>query len=155
MRIAMRTFALLTVLWVLAPGVSFGQDFKSPEAPPDVAIGGYSPVSYFERNRAERGSPQFAAEHEGKTYWLVSAEQKARFEADPRAFEPAFNAFCPFSLALGRKVAIDPTRFKIVEGKLLLFHNSAELDALEEWNLKGDEHWLDRKPDGEFTLKRF
>ncbi|MDZ4349459.1 MAG: YHS domain-containing (seleno)protein [Xanthomonadaceae bacterium] len=155
MRIAMKAVVLVLGLMMSAPGPLFAQGFKAPEVPPDVAIGGYSPVSYFERDRAERGSPEFAAEHEGRTYWLVSAEQKARFEADPRAFEPAFNAFCPFSLALGRKVAIDPTRFKIVEGKLLLFHNSGELDALEEWNLKGDEHWLDRKPDGEFTLKRF
>lgn len=131
------------------------QDFKLPDAPEGVAIDGYSPVSYFERNMPERGNPAFSAEHDGKTYWFVSAEQVATFKADPQHYVPAFNAFCPYSLALGRKVAIDPTRFKIVDGQLLLFHNSDELDALEEWNAKGDDYWLQRKGDGEYTLKSF
>lgn len=144
---------LLAALMMLSPAQA--QTFHTPSVPAGVAIEGYSPVSYFERGMPERGRPEFSAEHEGKTYWFVSADQVEVFNADPKHYVPAFNAFCPYSLALGRKVAIDPTRFKIVEGQLLLFHNSAELDALKEWNVKGDEHWLDRKSSGEFVLKKF
>lgn len=146
---------LPVLLASLPAAVVTAQDFKIPDAPEGVEIHGYSPVSYFEHNRAERGSPEFSAEYDGKTYWFTSAEQVETFRRDPRAYVPAFNAFCPYSLALGRKVAIDPTRFKIVDGQLLLFHNSGELDALKEWNLKGDQHWLTKKSNGEYTLKRF
>ena len=38
-----------------------------------VAIGGYSPVSYFEQGRAELGSPQHAVEHDGKVILLPGA----------------------------------------------------------------------------------
>ena len=39
------------------------------------AIGGYSPVSYFTKNEAELGSPEFAVEHDGTVYWLASGFQ--------------------------------------------------------------------------------
>lgn len=146
---------LLLASLVIFSFATQAQTFHTPSVPESVAIEGYSPVSYFERGMPERGRPEFSAEHDGKTYWFVSADQVEVFNADPGHYVPAFNAFCPYSLALGRKVAIDPTRFKIIGDQLLLFHNSNELDALKEWNLKGDQHWLDRAPSGEFVLKEF
>ena len=104
----------------------------------NIAIDGYSPVSYFEKGIAERGDPGFAVEHGGRVYYLASAGQAAKFSAAPEQYKPLFDV-CPYSLSLGRKVSIDPTRFKIVAGRLLLFHNSAELDALRAWNEKDDD----------------
>jgi YHS domain-containing protein len=99
------------------------------EAP---AIEGYSPVSYFEVGRPQKGSPAYSSTYRGKEYWFTSAEQLARFEADPSAYAPVFPDHCPYSLSLGRAVAVDPTNFKIVGGNLLLFHDSAEMAGATE-----------------------
>jgi len=88
-------------------------------------------------------------------YYLASAEQLAKFEADPKHYAPVFGEYCPYSLALGRRVAIDPTRFEIVQGQLLLFHNSAELDALSEWDKDKDPNQLLKRAKAEYTLFRF
>ncbi len=120
-----------------------------------VAIGGYSPVSYFEKHRAEKGSPDFRSVYAGNVYYLASAEQLETFEAAPEQYVPEFAELCPYSLALGRQVAIDPTRFKIVDGHLLLFHNSAELDALEKWNAAPNEDELLRKARQKYMVLRF
>jgi hypothetical protein len=58
-------------------------------------------------------------------------------------------------LALGRQVAIDPTRFKIINNLLYLFHSSKELDALKEWNKKPDEQDLLEKAKGQFVFFEF
>lgn len=144
---------LALAVWA-APGIG-AQEASSPVVPEDVAIQGYSPVSYFEKNLAERGRPEFSAGYQGKTYWFASAEQVEVFNRDPKHYVPLFSEFCPYSLTLGRKVAIDPTRFKILDGQLLLFHNSVELDALKEWNKKGDDAGQLRKARSELVLFRF
>jgi YHS domain-containing protein len=127
---------------------------KAPEVA-NLAIEGYSPVSYFEKNLPEKGKPEFQSSYEGKVYYLASAEQLATFEADPKHYAPVFGEYCPYSLALGRRVAIDPTRFEIVQGQLLLFHNSAELDALSEWDKDKDPNQLLKRAKAEYTLFRF
>ena len=97
------------------------------------AIEGYSPVSYFTEGAAEKGSPEYAVEHDGAVYFLTSREQMALFEQDPEKYRPRHKA-CPYSLAYGMVLPLDPTNFKIVGGSLLLFHRSEEKDALLEWN---------------------
>ncbi len=116
---------------------------------------GYSPVSYFTKNIAERGSPDFPVHHEGKTYFLTSQEQVALFKADPEQYIPALGGHCPYSLAMGRTVAIDPTRFKIVDGKLYLFHNSSEMDALKRWNSEPEPERILEKANARFILMEF
>jgi len=64
------------------------------------AIGGYSPVSYFTKDIAERGSAEFAVEHEGNTYYLASAEQVELFTENPAKYRPRYTV-CPYSLTLG------------------------------------------------------
>lgn len=100
----------------------------------DIAIGGYSPVSYFTKGEAQKGEPRFAANHAGKIYYLRSTEQMTIFNQNPEKYIPALGAHCPYSLAMGRDVAIDPKRFLIIDGRLYLFHKSEELDALRAWN---------------------
>ena len=123
------------------------------EAP--LAIKGYSPVSYFERGRAEQGSAEFSAVYNGFRYHFTDAEQVATFQADPARFEPLFTEHCPYSLTLGRAVAIDPENFKIVGGHLLLFHRSDEMDGLQEWNQADDDQGLLEQARSQYTLFRF
>ena len=100
----------------------------------NLAIQGYSPVSYFENNKAEMGSPEFSVEYQEKVYWFTSADQVEIFKANPTQYLPISDAFCAYSLTLGRTVPIDPTNYKIVAGQLLLFHQSDAGDGLEKWN---------------------
>ncbi len=105
-------------------------------------IEGYSPVSYFTKNLAEKGNQQFMVEYKSKSYYLTTARQAEIFKQDPEKYVPLFGGFCPYSLTLGRQVAIDPTNFKIVGGVLLLFHKSEEMDGLKRWNKESNHQYL-------------
>ncbi|MEX2515580.1 MAG: YHS domain-containing (seleno)protein [Gammaproteobacteria bacterium] len=121
--------------------LSYGRIGYTDALPEQVAIKGYSPVSYFENGFPELGSPQFSAEYDDKTYYFTSSDQVDKFKNNPEKYRPLFDA-CPYSLTLGRKVSIDPTRFKIIAGQLLLFHKSEEMDALQQWNEQDDDEGL-------------
>ena len=99
--------------------------------PSNIAIQGYSAVSYFENNAAERGSADYQFEQGGRIYYFTSAAQLKAFMQAPSQFMPKYGEYCPYSLALGRRVAIDPTNFKIHDGELLLFHDSVELNSVD------------------------
>ncbi|TDJ48037.1 MAG: hypothetical protein E2O52_01835 [Gammaproteobacteria bacterium] len=119
------------------------------------AIGGYSPVSYFTKNIAERGSRKFAVEHRGSIYYLASAAQVEVFKQNPDKYRPRHKS-CPYSLAFGRVTPLDPTNFKIVGDNLLLFHLSADEDGLQLWNDSDiDEAELLRRADANVFLMKF
>ncbi len=121
----------------------------------NLANQGYSVVSYFEKDKAEMGSPEFSVEHKGKHYWFTSSDQVDAFNTNPTRYIPVFAEFCPYSLSLGRMVAIDPTNFKIVGDRLLLFHRSDEMDGLKAWEDADNEKELLRRATGQFSLFEF
>ena len=106
---------------------------QSPTESHKVTLQGYSPVSYFEEGTPQKGSPDYQSSYRGNRYWFTSQEQKQKFDAAPADYAPAFPHHCPYNLALGRSLPIDPTNFKIIDGQLLLFHQSADLDGREQW----------------------
>lgn len=108
----------------------------------ELAIGGYSPVSYFDVNAAEKGKPEFTAGNGGKTYQFTSAAQKSKFESMPEKYLPAFGGSCGYGHTVGKEFPVDPTNFKIVDGQLVLFLNTADVDALALWNKEGDGAWF-------------
>lgn len=111
----------------------------------DLALEGYSPVSYFEEGEPERGDAKFRTTHDDNLYYFTSEAQKRKFERNPERYAPRFPHSCPYNLAKGREVAIDPTNFKIVDGELLLFHKSPDQDGLQEWNREVRETGLSDK----------
>lgn len=104
----------------------------------EPAIGGYSPVSYFEANKPEQGRAEFHADHDGKHYLFTSAAQVATFRANPGKYVPAFGGTCAFGHSIEKEFPVDPTSFKIVDGQLLLFLKNAEVDAKSLWEKEGD-----------------
>lgn len=150
------TFHRLFLLFALAafmPVSGYAQN--TPLESHQPAIGGYSPVSYFTKNIAERGSAEFAVEHKGNTYYLASAEQVELFTKNPAKYRPRYTV-CPYSLTLGGAVPLDPTNFKIVGGSLLLFHKTEESNGLQLWNdSPEDEQTLIELADKEYILLRF
>jgi len=109
--------------------------------PDRVGMGGYSPVSYFETGRAEMGTTPFVVSHRGVHYKFKTPMQIETFKADPDKYEPACGGWCVLGMASGKKTPADPTSFKIVSGRLLLFARDGRTDALNQWNA-GDERAL-------------
>jgi YHS domain-containing protein len=121
------------------------------ELPKNLAIEGYSLVSYFEKDKAEMGLARYSVEYEGKLYWFSSANQADTFNSNPSRYLPRFSGFCAYSLALGRKVPVDPTNFKIIADQLLLFHP----EGLREWDRSNNEEELLRRATKSFLSLEF
>ncbi len=111
-----------------------------------IALEGYCPVAYFAAGKAVKGKPEYASQHNGVTYHLVSADARDAFEKDPEKYLPAYGGWCAFGMAVSDKFPIDPTNFKIVDGRLMLFLRNPGVDALTLWN-KGHEDQLVTKAD--------
>ena len=103
-----------------------------------VALEGYCPVAYFAVNEPVRGLAEYAADHAGVTYYFVSEEARQEFLGNPEKYIPAYGGWCAFGMAVEDKFPVDPTNFKIVNGRLNLFLRNAGVDALQLWN-DGDE----------------
>ena len=114
-----------------------------------VGLDGYSPVSYFE-NGPERGKEAFSTVHRNTTYYFTSAEQRGKFLASPEKYLPAFDGFCAFGHSIEKEFPVDPTSYKIANGRLFLFLKNAEVDALQLWN-KGNQEELLAKAEKHFA----
>jgi len=99
-----------------------------------VAIEGYCPVCYIAANKAAKGDPNFAAEYNGVTYWFVSDDVRKMFAADPEKYLPAYGGWCAFGVATGQRFPVDPTNFKVVNGKIMLFLKNEKVDGVKIWN---------------------
>ncbi len=112
-----------------------------------LALGGYDPVSYFEGGGPVKGQASISLECEGALYRFANAESRSLFEREPERFEPAFGGWCAWAMLQGEKVEVDPLRYRIVEGKLLLFYDGFWGDTLKKWMEKSAR-------DGEANLLR-
>lgn len=85
-----------------------------------VAIHGHDPVAYFVEARAVVGKSEHSATVGAATYWFASEANRRLFTADPAKYEPQYGGYCAYGVAQGVKPDIDPTAFRIVDGKLYL-----------------------------------
>lgn len=116
----------------------------------DIAIQGYDPVSYFTQSKAVKGSAEFLYKYEGAIYQFSSKANQQLFIAEPLKYEPSYGGWCAYAMGYnGKKVAINPQTFKIVDGKLHLFYNAFNNNTLKSWdkdevNLKqaAKKNWL-------------
>ncbi len=77
-------------------------------------------VSYHVNKRPVRGSGHFVADFEGATYLFASLENKETFTSNPAKYVPAYNGYCAFGVAKGKKFAGDPEVWRIVDDTLYL-----------------------------------
>lgn len=87
------------------------------------ALGGYCPVSYQRNHQAVPGIPSYQEEHEGLSYHFADGEAQAAFRKNPERYLPAFDGWCAYGVAFGKKVPVDPTVFSIVGDRLYLNKN--------------------------------
>jgi YHS domain-containing protein len=106
-----------------------------------VVLEGYCPVAYFEAGKPVRGKAKYASTHNDVTYYFVSNGARKMFDANPEKYVPAYGGWCAFGMAVKDKFPVDPTNFKIVNGRLLVFLKNKNVDAREKWN-DGNERKL-------------
>ncbi len=96
------------------------------------ALGGYDPVAYVTQNAAIEGENEISTTWRGKQYHFVSEENRALFEANPRAYTPGFDGLCVVALAEGRSEPGDPRMFVTIGQRVYLVgseHRRQELMA--------------------------
>jgi len=102
--------------------------------PDKVALKGYDPVCYFIQNAAVKGKKELSAQHRGVTYHFASETNKKLFAAAPDKYLPTYGGWCATAMAKGEKVDIDPTNFKVTNGRLFLFFKAFYANAIKDWN---------------------
>ena len=95
-----------------------------------IAIDGSDAVAYFDNQGPVAGRAEHSLEWKGATWRFASAENAARFEAEPMNFAPEFGGYCAFAASRGYLAPTTPEAWTIYEGKLYL---NASLRARELW----------------------
>jgi YHS domain-containing protein len=108
----------------------------------NIALQGYSPVSYADLGLAQKGVKELKSEHEKVVYYFTSAEQKAAFDKAPESYLPQYGGFCAFGMYAGAKFRPDPNKFINKDGKYFLYLNNLELDAKHLWLNENDHSKL-------------
>ena len=96
-----------------------------------VILDGYDPVAFFTENKPVLGTAAFQSTYHGAIYHFASADDKATFDKEPAKYEPQFGAFCAYAVSVGRTAPIDVNTFSIINGRLVVQHNSK---AVGLWN---------------------
>lgn len=100
-----------------------------------VALGGYDVVALFEKRSAVTGQQTFSLLWKGVVWRFTSADNQARFEANPRAYVPAFGGYCAYAMSKGYLAAGDPHLWEVRDGELYLLNNAA---VQAKWHDKAD-----------------
>ena len=132
MKNSIKTGALLIAL--ITTTTIFAQDKKAYNIDnSNIALEGYSPVSYLDLGLAQKGVKDYKSEHNKVVYYFTSADQKAKFDKNPEKYLPQFGGFCAFGTYAGAKFRVDPNKFIVKDGKYFLFLYNLELDAQQLW----------------------
>lgn len=139
------SFAFLLALATASAALADHQDNVGKD---HLAVQGYDVVAYFAAGKAAKGDKAITATHGGHVYRFANEANRKKFIEAPDKYIPHYGGWCATAMAEGRKVEIDPTNFKITNGRLFLFYKSFFANALTDWNkdesrniTKADEHW--------------
>ncbi len=133
-------FAL--ALWLATPAQA------QATAEPAPALQGMDVVSYFHAAGPVKGQPAFSHSFDGARYLFASAQNKAAFVAAPDRYLPQFSGLCATGISLGKVFKGDPDTWKIVDGKLYLYHSGpvrAKGDADPNTIARAHQNWAARK----------
>ncbi|AZP13343.1 YHS domain-containing (seleno)protein [Undibacterium parvum] len=110
--------AFSTVLLVIAGGSAFAVApiFSTEEG----AIRGYDPVAYFKQNKPVKGRKDLSTTWQGAQWHFSSQANLDAFKADPEKYAPQYGGYCAYGVAQGYTPEIDPSAYKVLNGKLYL-----------------------------------
>ncbi|NIO10133.1 MAG: YHS domain-containing protein [Deltaproteobacteria bacterium] len=87
---------------------------------PGVTVKGYDVVAYFTEGKPVKGTKEFQSDWMGAKWYFASAGNRAMFESDPEKYAAQYGGYCAYAVSQGITADIDPTAWKIVDGKLYL-----------------------------------
>jgi hypothetical protein len=99
-----------------------------------LALDGYDPVAYFTDQKAVKGSATIEAIHTEVRYRFATEAHRQTFTNAPAKYLPTYGGWCATAMAKGDKVEIDPTNFKITNGRLFLFYKGFWGSARKDWD---------------------
>jgi YHS domain-containing protein len=129
-----RKTALTTMLATLV--LSLTPSAHAKEAPiytslfSKLAAGGYDVVAYFTQGQPSKGDPRYATQYKGAEWRFSNEDHKNRFLANPEQYAPQYGGYCAWAISQGHTASGDPTKWKIVDGKLYLNYDS---DVQKKW----------------------
>jgi hypothetical protein len=110
-----------------------------------LALKGYDAVAYFNEGKAVEGKKDFEHSWMDATWRFSTAENRDLFAKDPEKYSPQFGGYCAYGVTGGYLAPIDPTAWKVVDGKLYLNYDH---DVQKKWSedipgyiKKGHEKW--------------
>lgn len=89
------------------------------------ALDGHDPVAYFTEGAPREGSAEFVHEWQGAQWRFASAENLARFRAQPERYAPQFGGYCAWAVSRGYTADVDPEAFRVVNGRLYLNYSKS------------------------------
>lgn len=115
----------------LVSNFAFATDYVSGKK---TFIDGYDPVAYQTLNTATKGNSKHHHSFDGVKIFFASEENKNLFIKSPKQYMPAYKGWCAYAMAQnGKLVDVDPTSFKVTDGKLYLFYKAFWADTLKKW----------------------
>ncbi len=87
------------------------------------AVGGYDVVAYFELEDGDApvaGSDAYVTPYKGVQWRFASAENLAKFKANPDQYRPQYGGYCAWAMARDKFAKGDPKVWYVYEGKLFL-----------------------------------
>ncbi|WP_222982346.1 YHS domain-containing (seleno)protein [Flagellimonas meishanensis] len=136
----------LFIFAVITASTAFSQDNKANNIDnSNIALQGYSPVSYLDLGIAQKGVKEFKSEHDKVVYYFTNAEQKAKFDKNPGRYLPEYGGYCAFGVYAGAKFRPDPNKFIVKDGKYFLYLYNLELDAQQLWLAENNHNGLVKK----------
>ena len=149
---SLQSIVIASVFAVLTTTSAFAQDKMANNIDnSNIALQGYSPVSYLDMGLAQKGLKAHVSEHNKIKYFFTSAQQKAAFDANPSRYLPQYGGYCAFGCYAEAEFRVDPTKFIVQDGKYFLYLNNIELDAKQLWLTErnheklrstADKNWL-------------
>ena len=110
-----------------------------------TALKGYDAVAYFKEGKPVKGKDEFRHDWMGAKWYFASAANRDAFAQSPEKYAPQFGGYCAWAVSQGYTATIDPTAWKIVEGKLYLNYSK---EVQQKWEAdipglikKAQENW--------------
>ena len=137
--------SLLTPLCLIFAGTVSAADRVDPinKNRRGVAVEGYDVTAYFEQGKPVKGSDKFAYSWMGATWNFASAANRDAFAGAPEKYAPQYGGYCAYAVSENHTATIDPTAWKIVDGKLYLNYSKSVRDTWEK-NIPGRVESADR-----------
>ncbi len=110
-----------------------------------IALHGFDTVAYAMDRHPAKGRKSFTAEWRGATFHFESDFNRLAFLSDPQYYLPAFEGYCAYSAALGKKRDVDPAVWVEHKGRIYLFSNSHVrkiwLQDRDKYIAQGEARW--------------